>query len=114
MHHAARYTALGDDLEYREHAPWFERAARNHAFEISNAQLHLNLHGYPAHEWTRPCSGYLPRGFEMWSLPKGFFLIIRYRESWRATALALLDHFTRNLRSEERRVGKAGVSTFIS
>ncbi|MBP6018106.1 MAG: peptidase M14 [Burkholderiaceae bacterium] len=97
MQHAARYTALGDDLEYREHAPWFEREARNHAFTLSQAQLHLNLHGYPAHEWTRPCTGYLPRGFELWSIPKGFFLILRYKAVWRTRALALLQHITQDL-----------------
>src|SRR5215469_6202228 len=28
MHHAARYTALGDDLQSRTHEPWFEKGAR--------------------------------------------------------------------------------------
>jgi len=102
MHHAARYTALGDDVEYREHAPWYERAARDQAFRMSGAQLHLNLHGYPAHEWTRPCTGYLPRGFEMWSLPKGFFLILRYKQAWRDTAVALLRHVTQGLQANAR------------
>ncbi|HEU0229165.1 MAG TPA: M14 family zinc carboxypeptidase [Burkholderiaceae bacterium] len=102
MHHAARYTALGDDVEYREHAPWYERLARNHAFETSGAQLHLNLHGYPAHEWTRPCTGYLPRGFEIWSLPKGFFLILRYKAAWRDTAFALLRHVAQSLAGNPR------------
>lgn len=97
MQHAARYTALGDDLEFREHAPWFERDARNHAFTLSQAQLHLNLHGYPAHEWTRPWTGYLPRGFELWSIPKGFFLILRYKPAWRTTAMAMLQHITQDL-----------------
>ncbi len=97
MLHAARYSALGDDIEYREHAPWFERRARDHAFAISQARLHLNLHGYPAHEWTRPSTGYLPRGFELWSIPKGFFLILRHRQEYRDQALALLDRVTRDL-----------------
>lgn len=102
MHHAARYTALGDDLEYRERAPWFERAARDHAFEISRSQLHLNLHGYPAHEWTRPCTGYLPRGFELWSIPKGFFLILRYKPDYKETALSLLEYVTSKLAEDAR------------
>ena len=78
MHHAARYSALGDDIEARRVPPLHEKAAREHAFGLCGARLHLNLHGYPAHEWTRPFSGYLPRGFEMWSIPKGFFLILRH------------------------------------
>lgn len=48
--------------------------------------LHLSLHGYPAHEWLRPLSGYLPSGFESWSLPRGFFLIMRHRPSGRPSA----------------------------
>lgn len=97
MHHAARYTALGDDLEYREKAPWFERAARLQALAVTGAQLHLSLHGYPAHEWTRPFTGYLPRGFELWSIPKGFFLIVRYRDGWEDKAKQLLQELTARL-----------------
>ena len=91
MHHAARYTALGDDVEYREGAPLSERAARQQALALSGAQLHVNLHGYPAHEWTRPLSGYVPRGFEQWMCPKGFFLILRYHAGWQQPARTLLE-----------------------
>lgn len=91
MLHAARYTALGDDIEYREQPPWFEREARAQALALSGAQLHLNLHGYPAHEWTRPLSGYIPQGFELWTVPKGFFLILRHHAGWEREARALLE-----------------------
>ncbi|WP_213954837.1 MULTISPECIES: M14 family zinc carboxypeptidase [unclassified Variovorax] len=97
MHHAARYTALGDDLEYRDEAPYFEREARHQAFALSGAQLHVNLHGYPAHEWTRPFCGYIPRGFEMWTVPKGFFLIVRHHAGWAPQARALTEHVCRQL-----------------
>lgn len=88
MHHAARYTALGDDLEYRVKGSLFEKEIRHKAREISQAQLHINLHGYPSHEWTRPLSGYVPHGFDMWTIPKGFFLILRHSadEKWSAYA----------------------------
>jgi hypothetical protein len=98
MHHAARYSALGDDIEYRETAPLFEREAREHALAISGAKLHLNLHGYPAHEWTRPLSGYIPRGFDLWTIPKGFFLVLRYHTGWQAQAQALLEQVCAALR----------------
>lgn len=78
MHHAARYTSLGDDLEVRlkmGQARW-EARARAWAAEEIDAQLHINLHGYPAHEWVRPYSGYAPLGFESWALPVGFMTII--------------------------------------
>lgn len=101
MHHAARYTALGDDLEYRtpensgRHIN--EKEIRFKAQEMSRASLHVNLHGYPSHEWTRPLSGYVPRNFAMWTLPKGFFLIIRHHADWESQAEALLDRVTRHL-----------------
>jgi hypothetical protein len=101
MHHAARYTALGDDLEYRtlenSGSHLNEKEIRFKAQEISGAKLHVNLHGYPSHEWTRPLSGYVPRNFAMWTLPKGFFLIVRHHADWEKRAEALLDRVTRHL-----------------
>lgn len=97
MHHAARYTALGDDLEYRQGPELHEKSIRQQAESRLPALLHLNFHGYPAHEWTRPLSGYVPRGFATWTIPKGFFLIMRYRAGWQDAAQALMDDVTRRL-----------------
>ncbi|XUY29593.1 M14 family metallopeptidase [Agrobacterium sp. rho-8.1] len=101
MHHAARYTALGDDLEYRTRKTsgthLYETEIRPKAQELSGAALHINLHGYPSHEWTRPLSGYVPRNFAMWTLPKGFFLIVRHHADWAEQAEALLAKVTRHL-----------------
>jgi hypothetical protein len=101
MHHAARYTALGDDLEYRtpENAGLHlnEKEIRLKAEQLSGARLHVNLHGYPSHEWTRPLSGYVPRNFAMWTLPKGFFLVMRHHAGWTNQAEAMLDHVTKHL-----------------
>ena len=96
MHHAARYTALGDDLEYRRQPPLFEREARVRASQDAPI-LHVNLHGYPAHEWTRPLSGYVPQGFEAWTLPKGFCLIFRHHPDQTGTAARLAEFVTREL-----------------
>jgi hypothetical protein len=101
MHHAARYTALGDDLEYRtpeNSGPYLnEKEIRLKAEQLSDAKLHVNLHGYPSHEWTRPLSGYVPRNFAMWTLPKGFFLVMRHHAGWTNQAEAMLDHVTKHL-----------------
>ena len=78
MHHAARYTAGGNDLTHGGGA--FESAIRNQAVQALPALVHINLHGYPAHEWTRPLSGYVPAGFSRWTIPKGFFLICDYAD----------------------------------
>ena len=97
MHHAARYTALGEDVSHHAPEPDFERLARQRALELSGARLHINLHGYPAHEWTRPLSGYLPRGFELWSMPKGFFLIVVHHAGWAGAAHGLLERVAARL-----------------
>lgn len=86
MHHAARFTALGDDLAFRDKKPPGEQAARLEAFRRTNAVLHVNLHGYPAHEWTRPHSGYVPPRSALWMIPKGFFLIMRHHPGRREQA----------------------------
>ncbi|MBB6261067.1 hypothetical protein FHS77_001615 [Paenochrobactrum gallinarii] len=103
MHHAARYTAMGDDLEYRSvennGVKLWEKAIRLQAEKLTSAKLHVNLHGYPSHEWTRPLSGYVPRGFGMWTLPKGFFLIVRHHSEWAQQSEELVDHVTRHLAS---------------
>lgn len=88
MNHAARYTAGGDDLEYSEGG--FEKEMYHLARARLGECLHLNLHGYPAHEWTRPFSGYLPKDFALWTVPKGFFLILRHKPGHAAAARRLL------------------------
>ncbi|MDO4436172.1 MAG: hypothetical protein Q4B71_07155 [Cardiobacteriaceae bacterium] len=92
MHHAARYTAAGCDLAYGDAEPLLPEYAhtQNAKALLPQAWLHLNLHGYPAHEWTRPLSGYVPRHFARWTIPKGFFIIIRYRKDYKAQAEAVL------------------------
>ena len=100
MHHAARFTALGDDLAFREQKPAGELAARHEAFRRTNAVLHVNLHGYPAHEWTRPHSGYVPPRSALWMIPKGFFLIMRHHPGRREQA----ETFIRKLAARVARV----------
>ena len=78
MHHAARYTAGGNDLSHG--GGEFESGIRKEAILALPARVHVNLHGYPAHEWTRPLSGYVPAGFSSWTIPRGFFLICDYAD----------------------------------
>jgi len=97
MHHAARYTAFGNDLQNQLPGSGYELSIREQASALSHAGLHLNLHGYPAHEWTRPLTGYIPRGFEMWTIPKGFFLILRHQNGWLEKGTELLHAVTKKL-----------------
>jgi len=79
MHHAARYTAFGADLQTEPRvggAMIGESAIRRDAARRWRPVLHLNDHGYPAHAWIRSQTGFLPRGFEDWSLPVGHLSIV--------------------------------------
>jgi hypothetical protein len=102
MHHAARYTALGDDLGHRFDATGDvgELGARREAFARAGARLHINLHGYPSHEWTRPFTGYVPRGFALWAVPKGFFLVVRHEEGWGDFARRFVERLAHRLAAE--------------
>ncbi|RVU83553.1 hypothetical protein EOL70_16070 [Leucothrix sargassi] len=88
MHHAARYTSTGTDLTF---STTFESRIREEAKAQLAADVHVNLHGYPAHEWTRPLSGYVPEGFTTWTIPKGFFVICRYNSGYEAKARVILE-----------------------
>jgi hypothetical protein len=87
LHHAARYTSTGSDLTY---GTSHESLIRGLAQDQLQADVHLNLHGYPAHEWTRPLSGYVPNGFTSWTMPKGFLVICHYHSGFELPARALL------------------------
>ncbi|PBB40012.1 peptidase M14 [Mesorhizobium sp. WSM3866] len=97
LHHAARYTALGDDILTRATEPLFEKAIHHEAQRLSGAKLHLALHGYASHEWTRPLSGYLPLAFEEWAVPRGFCLLMQHHSEWAGAAELLIDKVTRRL-----------------
>lgn len=79
MHHAARYTGVGADLQtspMSRGAVIPESELRTETWRRWQPWLHLNCHGYPAHEWVRADGGYIPRHFEAWSLPFGYFTIL--------------------------------------
>ncbi|MDR1828429.1 MAG: peptidase M14 [Methylobacteriaceae bacterium] len=97
MHHAARYTAQGNDIDYQFGDHVYEKNIRLVGLGLTDAKLHINLHGYPSHEWTRPLSGYVPRGFELWTLPKGFFLVMRHHRDWADFARRLMREVTGRL-----------------
>jgi hypothetical protein len=78
IHHGARFSAFGDDVGHRTQEPYGEKAVRLEAYKATDVRLHVNLHGYAAHESTRPFSGYTPRGSAEWIIPKGYFLIVRH------------------------------------
>ncbi|WP_407571950.1 zinc carboxypeptidase [Deinococcus altitudinis] len=112
MHHAARYTSLGDDLEarVRDGRPRWESRGRVWAAQAVQATLHLNLHGYPAHEWVRPYSGYAPFGFESWALPAGFVTILWYHPGFSDQARSLANAIASRLLKLPDVVAHAGLA----
>lgn len=97
MNHAARYTSNGENIEVNGTDSAYEKAIRQEAFALMDANFHINLHGYPAHEFTRPLSGYLPLGGELWTIPKGFLLILFHDDDWADVAQSLVEGVTRRL-----------------
>lgn len=94
MQHAARYTAFGADLQTNPvvgGATIAESLLRSDAAARWRPVLHLNDHGYPAHAWIRYQTGFLPRGFEDWSLPTGHLTIVSAHGTDPAEAAELLD-----------------------
>lgn len=103
MHHPARYTSLGDDLQARmqQDNPRYEAAGRHWALQRLKPKVHLNLHGYPSHEWTRPFNGYVPRGFESWALPMGVLGIVVFDPNQKTAASELVVHIAKALNQNQ-------------
>jgi hypothetical protein len=100
MHHAARYTAFGADLQADPELAGRligESALRRDAWRRWRPLVHLNNHGYPAHEWVRPQTGYLPAGFANWSLPVGHLTILTLHHPAGPAAEAILEGLRRRV-----------------
>ena len=98
MHHAARYTAFGADLEAEPRVDGqtiAESRLRRDAARRWDPVLHLNDHGYPAHGWVRSQTGFVPRGFADWSLPTGHLTILATHGEDADTDAALRDELAR-------------------
>ena len=79
--HAARYTALGADLTtatWEDDHPLSEGHVRRQLWVKWQPIVHLNDHGYPAHEWQQPFAGTIPYLFPGWSMPFGVFTKLIY------------------------------------
>ena len=74
--HAGRYTSLGIDVGYQVNAskPLLPEAkVRKNLWEKWLPDIHLNLHGYPSHEWVQQFSNYSPYLFRDYWIPRGWF-----------------------------------------
>jgi hypothetical protein len=78
--HAGRYTSLGIDVGYQVNAskPLLPEAkVRKNLWEKWLPDIHLNLHGYPSHEWVQQFSNYTPYLFRDYWIPRGWFAYFR-------------------------------------
>ena len=78
--HAGRYSSLGMDIGYQVGAknPLLPEAkVRGSLFAKWRPDIHLNLHGYPSHEWVQQFSDYSPYLFRDYWIPRGWFAYVR-------------------------------------
>ncbi len=78
--HAGRYSSLGIDVGSQVYAadPILPEAeVRRDLMDRWQPDIHLNLHGYPSHEWVQPFSGYVPFLFRDYWIPRGWFVYYR-------------------------------------
>jgi hypothetical protein len=78
--HAGRYSSLGVDIGYQVSSarPFLpEAAVRKNIIERWLPDIHLNLHGYPSHEWVQAFSNYSPYLFRDYWIPRGWFAYYR-------------------------------------
>jgi len=78
--HAGRYSSLGIDIGYQVGAgqPLLPEArVRSYLQEKWLPDIHLNLHGYPSHEWVQQFSNYSPYLFRDYWIPRGWFVYFR-------------------------------------
>jgi len=78
--HAGRYSSLGMDIGYQVQAknPLLPEAkVRGNLFARWRPDIHLNLHGYPSHEWVQQFSDYSPYLFRDYWIPRGWFAYVR-------------------------------------
>ncbi|MBM3293813.1 MAG: hypothetical protein FJY82_04725, partial [Candidatus Aminicenantes bacterium] len=78
--HAGRYSALGLDIGTMTGAarPLLPEAGVRRDLNAKwFPDIHLNLHGYPSHEWVQAFSNYSPYLFRDYWIPKGWFAYVR-------------------------------------
>lgn len=108
--HAGRYSALGIDVGYQVGAsrPLLPEAkVRKRLYSKWLPDIHLNLHGYPSHEWVQPFSHYSPYLFRDYWIPRGWFAYLRglthpLYEIWRKASEELRSFIQKEMKKEER------------
>ncbi len=107
--HAGRYSTLGIDVGHQinaDHPILPEAKVRKNLYDRWLPDIHLNLHGYPSHEWVQPFSDYTPFLFRDYWIPRGWFVYYRtvslpIYEKWKRAGEALKKYIIEGLHSPE-------------
>ena len=90
--HAGRYSALGPDvsagLASDENTLVTEALVLRDVNRRWVADVSLNPHGYPSHEWVHQFANYNPRAFRSYWIPRGWWTNVRAIEDPRLKAYA--------------------------
>ena len=107
--HAGRYSTLGIDVGHQvnaDHPILPEAKVRKNLYDRWLPDIHLNLHGYPSHEWVQPFSDYTPFLFRDYWVPRGWFVYYRtlslpIYEKWKKAGEELKKYIIEGLHSTE-------------
>lgn len=107
--HAGRYSTLGIDVGHQvnaDHPILPEAKVRKNLTNRWLPDIHLNLHGYPSHEWVQQFSDYSPFLFRDYWIPRGWFVYYRtvslpIYEKWKEAGKALKKYLIQGLTSNE-------------
>ena len=98
--HAGRYSALGPDVPGQANDPDTLVTEAHVMRDVSArwlADISLNPHGYPSHEWVHQFANYNPKSFRSYWIPRGWYTMVRIPEDPRLSdysdaARAMLDY----------------------
>lgn len=107
--HAGRYGSLGVDIGYQAGTAGDllpEARIRPRIHETWLPDIHLNLHGYPSHEWVQSFSNYSPFLFRDYWIPRGWFAYYRMLSlpiygPWERAGRELMGFITREMSAGE-------------
>ncbi len=110
--HAGRYSALGPDVPGQANNP-DTLVTEAHVMRDVNARwladIRLNPHGYPSHEWVHQFANYNPKSFRSYWIPRGWYTSVRVPEDPRLSdytdaAHAMIDYIAEEVsRDDESR-----------
>ncbi|MEZ5317131.1 MAG: M14 family metallopeptidase [Vicinamibacterales bacterium] len=103
--HAGRYSALGPDVPGQANVPdtlLTEALVLRDVSQRWVADVSLNPHGYPSHEWVHQFANYNPKGFRSYWIPRGWYTTARAVEDPRLkvygdTVEAMLGYISREV-----------------